>query len=218
MKDTNDSGSLPVALAILLTSKEVMQTPKLVQHFPHRKHEEFIILLMSDNNKIIASYVNCMKSLVVFYTRTGTTKKAAEAIAKELGCETEEISDNKQRSGPIGYLMAGKDAAMKTIEKLKDLAHDPADYDLVIIGTPVWNFSVSSPVRTFLITHKDRLKKVAFFFTGGGGGGNVNKNVLPHMTVACGKDPVATLALRTDEVARNEHMEKIREFAKKIKG
>jgi len=158
-----------------------------------------------------------MKILVVFYTRTGTTKKAAEAIAKEFGCEIEEIFDNKQRSGPIGYLMAGKDAAMKTMEKLKELKHDPGEYDLVIIGTPVWNFSVSSPVRTFLITYKDRLKKVAFFFTGGGGGGDVNKNVLPHMTVACGKDPVATLALRTEEVVKGEHMQKIKEFADKMR-
>ena len=159
-----------------------------------------------------------MKTLVVFYTRTGTTKKAAEAIAKELGCDIEELSDGKDRKGLIGWIMAGKDAGQKTMEKLKELEHNPSGYDLVIIGTPVWNFSVSSPVRTFLITHKDRLKKVAFFFTGGGGGGNVNKNVLPHMTVACGKDPVATLALRTDEVAKGEHMQKIKEFVKKIKG
>jgi len=158
-----------------------------------------------------------MKTLVVFYTRTGTTKKAAEAIAKELGCDIEELSDGKNRKGIIGWIMAGKDAAIKTIEKLKELKHDPADYDLVIIGTPIWNFTVSTPIRTFLITHKDRLKKVAFFFTGGGGGGNVNKNVLPHMTVACGKDPVATLALRTEEVEKGEHMQKIKEFADKLR-
>ena len=156
-----------------------------------------------------------MKALVVFYTRTGTTKKAADAIAKELGCESEELFDNKNRSGVLGYLFAGKDAMLKTMEKLKELKHNPADYDLIIVGTPVWNFTVSTPIRTFLITHKDRLKKVAFFFTGGGGG-NVNKNVFPHMTVACGKDPVATLALRTDEVVKGEHMQKIKEFVKKL--
>ncbi|MFX0004733.1 MAG: flavodoxin, partial [Promethearchaeota archaeon] len=57
-----------------------------------------------------------MKPLVVFYSRTGTTKKIAELISKSINCELEEIIDTKKRTGfIIGFLKSGY-AAMK--EKL----------------------------------------------------------------------------------------------------
>jgi flavodoxin len=40
-----------------------------------------------------------MKSLVVYYTRTGKTKSAAEAIATQLGADIEEIVDLKKTAG-----------------------------------------------------------------------------------------------------------------------
>jgi len=156
-----------------------------------------------------------MKSLVVFYTRTGTTKKAAEAIAKVLGADIEELSDGKDRKGLFGWLSAGKDASQKTMEKLNGLDHDPAGYDLVIVGTPVWNFTVSSPVRTFLVNYKDRFRKVAFFFTGGGGSSNTG--VFPAMVSACEKDSIATLPLRANEVVKGEIAGKINEFVAELR-
>jgi flavodoxin len=40
--------------------------------------------------------------LVVFYSRTGTTMKVAEAIREALGCEIDGVEDTKGRSGVIG--------------------------------------------------------------------------------------------------------------------
>ena len=51
-----------------------------------------------------------MKTLVVYYTRTGNSKFAAETIAAELGADTEEVIDMKKRQGTLGWLSAGKDA------------------------------------------------------------------------------------------------------------
>ena len=44
-----------------------------------------------------------MRSLVVYYSRTGVTKKVAEAISRKLGSDVEEIIDQRDRSGPKGY-------------------------------------------------------------------------------------------------------------------
>lgn len=54
-----------------------------------------------------------VKSLVVYYSRTGNTRFVAEMIAEKLKADIEELIDKKGRGGSIGFLIAGKDAALK---------------------------------------------------------------------------------------------------------
>ncbi len=79
-----------------------------------------------------------MKSLVVYYSRTGKTKTAGEAIAKELGADREEIIDMKKRTGlkPIRWLIAGMDARRKKLTNIRT-QKKPESYDMIIIGTPI---------------------------------------------------------------------------------
>lgn len=109
-----------------------------------------------------------MKILVVYYSRTGTTKKLGDAIASKLSCDTEEIFDTADWSGPLGYIKAGRSAMKNKLSTLKVLDKDIAGYDLVVVGTPVWAWNVLVPVRTFLSQNRDKLNKVAFFLTMGG--------------------------------------------------
>jgi len=141
------------------------------------------------------------KVLVVYYSRTGTTKKLAEAIAAALGCETEELVDTKDRKGVKGYMKAGRDAMKKRITVLEPVRNDPAGYDLVILGTPVWAWSMAPAVRTYIAEHKEALGKVAFFLTTGGTG---IERTFEHMATACGKEPVATLGLKAKEVKKGD--------------
>jgi flavodoxin len=154
-----------------------------------------------------------MKTLVVFYSRTGTTRKVGEMIAEKIGAEIEEIKDTVDRSGVKGYLVSGRDAMKKRITKLEPPQHDLSDYDLVVIGTPIWGWSMSVPVRTFVTEQKDKFKKVAFFCTMGGSG---DKNAFSEMGKIIGKEPMATLALKTREVAGGKISEKIDSFAESV--
>lgn len=54
-----------------------------------------------------------MKSLVVFYSRTGNTRRVAEMIAGEMKADLQELVDKKSRKGPIALLRAGRDAIKK---------------------------------------------------------------------------------------------------------
>ena len=54
-----------------------------------------------------------MKILVVFYSRTGNTKKIGEEISKNLKSDIDEIIDQKSRNGAIGFLTGGIDAMKK---------------------------------------------------------------------------------------------------------
>ena len=105
-----------------------------------------------------------MKTLVVYYSRTGNTKKMGELIAKELHADIDEIIDHTDRSGIKGWIMGGRDAVKKSLTEIT-VTKDPADYDLVIIGTPVWAGPATPAFRTYIAQYKNKIKKVALFIT-----------------------------------------------------
>lgn len=154
------------------------------------------------------------KILLVYYSRTGITKKVAEEILKSLNCDIEEVVDTKNRAGAIGYIMAGKDATLKSLTQIKETTKNPGDYDMVIIGTPIWAFTMSTPIRTYIEQNKDKFKKVAFFCTQGSSGSDGG---FKDMETICGQKPINILELKTKEVAKNEFNEKINSFINEIK-
>lgn len=150
------------------------------------------------------------RTLVVFYSRTGTTELAARAIREELGCAIEAIHDRKNRGGIVGYFRSSFDAMFHRPATIHAMSSNAKDYDLVLVGTPIWNASVSAPVRTFLSENRGRIRKVAFFCTHRGSG---SARVLRQMEEICGKHPVVTLVLRTEEVRHDAYAAKVRTFA-----
>jgi flavodoxin len=153
------------------------------------------------------------KILVVYYSRTGTTKMAGEAIAKKLGSDLEEIIDKTDRKGAVGWVLAGRDAMKKSLTEIVEPKKNPAQYDLVIIGTPVWAGTMAPAVRTYLSIHKDMIAQAAFFCTMGGSG---NKNIFTYLEEASSKKPVATVALQTKEVRTGNVEGRIEKFAQEI--
>ena len=90
-----------------------------------------------------------MKILIVYYSRTNVTKMIAEKLQKELKCDIEEISDNGNYNGKLGYLKGGMTASMSRTSDINPIAKNPSDYDLVIVGTPVWASNIATPVFTY---------------------------------------------------------------------
>ncbi len=149
------------------------------------------------------------KILIVYYSRTGVTKKVAELLREKMDCDIEEIISVKDRSGIMGYMFSGKEATMKTPAEIKPAVKNPADYDLVILGTPVWAWNISSPMRAYLLQNKEKFKKIAGFCTMGGDG---DKQSFSEITNICGKELVAKLALKTKEVQGEDLDSKIESF------
>lgn len=155
-----------------------------------------------------------MKTLIAYYSRTGLTRKVAFKLATEYGATMEEIRDKADRSGIWGYLKSGKEAIQKKNTDLHHFKNNPADFDLVIVGTPTWAFSVSSPVRTFLAEHKASLKKVAWFSTLGGDGPS---KVFTQMSEITGLTPIATLTVKSKEAFQDKYQEKLAKFIDELK-
>jgi flavodoxin len=106
-----------------------------------------------------------MKSLVVYYTRTGNAKFVAETIAAELGSDIEEVVDLKKRAGKIGWMSAGKDATQEKQTQIGPTTRVPQDYDLIILGTPIWAWKPTPAIRTYIAKNDLSGKNVALFFT-----------------------------------------------------
>ena len=139
------------------------------------------------------------KVLIVYYSRTGTTRKVAAELAAMGGWDLERVIDTRSREGLLGYLRAGLDALFERHTTLAPSREDPASYDFVVVGTPVWNGSVSTPIRTWLAEHAGRLPPLAFFATEGGRGG---QRAFDKMASIANVVPLATLELHQRDVER----------------
>lgn len=89
-----------------------------------------------------------MKILIIYFSRTGRTKKVAEVIATEL-------KDHNVDIEPITYTGEGKYRFMEEDKKLKagdmssfnfaDKILEPKSYDLILFGVPTWG-STPTPI------------------------------------------------------------------------
>jgi flavodoxin len=154
-----------------------------------------------------------MKTLIVYYSRTGITKKAAEGLAGQLAADVEEIVDLKDRSGALGYLAGGKDATLKKLTEIGPGNAQVEQYDLVVVGTPVWAFTMAPAVRTWLTQNAKAIKQVAMFCTMGGSGA---ERTFRDMEGVCGKEPVVSLSLVDKDIKADLHGPAMEQFAKKI--
>jgi flavodoxin len=155
-----------------------------------------------------------MRTLIVFYSLTGTTRRVAEALAAELGAEVEEIRCRKYRPGFFGFWRAGYASWKSKIPEIEPPKHKPSDYDLVVVGGPVWAWNACTPVRAYLMREAARLPAVAFFVTVGGVGFD---QALATMEALAGRKPGATLVLRTEDFKRDRDQTAVAAFAASLR-
>lgn len=120
-----------------------------------------------------------MKKLVVYYSYTGNTKMIAESIQKKLNCDILEIQPVKPYSSDYQKVVdeeQNNSSTNKTPEIQKiDLKLD--DYDEIIIGTPVWWYTIAPVIRTFLKENNLSGKTIKPFATNAGWLGQTFKEI-----------------------------------------
>ena len=152
-----------------------------------------------------------MKTLLVYYSRTNVTKKIAEMIQKEINCDIEEITDNDKYAGKIGFMKGGMNASMGRTSKINPISKNPADYDLIIIGTPVWASNIATPVYTYLKKYEKDIKNVASFCTCMNSG---FEKTLENILKVTGKEQISTMFLTSEDILNPD--EKINTFIQEI--
>lgn len=148
----------------------------------------------------------------MYYSRSGVTADLGRAVQDELGGDLEEIKDTRNRSGIMGYLRSGMEAALKKQAKIHPPRHEAMAYDLVVIGTPVWSHNMSTPVRAYLEQYKASFKACAFFTTCGSTGAS---KTLLDMESLSGRKGKAMLAINKHDYRSGAFREKVKLFARK---
>lgn len=156
-----------------------------------------------------------MNSLVVFYSRTGKTEFVAEEIAEQLDSDVEIIIDKKNRDGIMRWIEAGVEAIIEAETEIEPTQHSPSNYDLIVLGSPVWSGRISPAIRTYLNNHDLSDREIALFNTNDS---DETQNTFDTMKDLAGNhSPVGELVL--SKVSKNDGKvkERVRKWTDKIK-
>lgn len=137
-----------------------------------------------------------MKTLMVYYTRSGKTESAMKKIALSLEGDLVRIDDGKKREGILGFLLAGFDAVSERGTGLLpvELPAPLEEYGLVVVGAPVWAARLPPVVRTFLSTYGSRLPAAAWLLTRAGT--NSHEAIFDVMDSLSGKRRLTAVSLQ----------------------
>ncbi len=155
-----------------------------------------------------------MKTLVVYYSLTGATRKIARELARVLHADLEEIESRKSYAGFFGFLRGGRDSWRGHLAPIAPANRIPANYDLVILGGPLWAGHLAPPLRRYARDHKGEFKKAGFFLTHGG---SQPARAFAELEALIGVKPVATMAIQNRSVAANQFENDISDFAGPIR-
>ena len=116
------------------------------------------------------------KTLVAYFSVSGTTRKVAQNLAEVAHADLYEITPKK------AYTRADLNwtdpKARSTVEskdhysrpELKDHDAHIADYDTIYLGFPIWWYVAPHIINTFLESYDFSNKKIIVFATSGGSG------------------------------------------------
>ncbi len=156
-----------------------------------------------------------MKTLIVYYSFGGNTRKIARMLQDRIGGDLAEIETAVPYTGDYNAVVAQGEKEIQEgyMPELKPLDLDVSGYDRIILGTPVWWYTFAPAVKTFL--HETSLagKVVWPFATNGGWIGHTFRDVEP----ACpGAEVKPGLNLRFDGRTMTTPEREIDAWIKKI--
>ena len=158
-----------------------------------------------------------MRSLVLYYSNTGNTRKVAEALAKSLDAELAEATCDSYLSFP-GQLLMAFDIFSRRIPKIDVLVPPGADYDLVVIGSPVWAARLAPPVVALLEKHSFGGAALAHFVTCSGTSPKwPPERAIAEMESLSDMAPVATHIFREAEIKSGAYAAEVEAFAAQLR-
>lgn len=125
-----------------------------------------LLLLMGEQ----VSFKYMMKTIIIYYSYSGHTKMIAEMIQKRLDCDIQRIVPIIPYSNDYQSVVSltEDNIQSKLTPDIKPLDVDLNLYDKIIIGTPVWWYTMAPPIRTFLTKNNLMGKTVELFATNAG--------------------------------------------------
>lgn len=112
-----------------------------------------------------------MKAAVIYYSRSGVTKKIAEKVQKKFNADMYVVEPEKaygNYASAVARVIGEK--ASKNDPVLKTKVADFSDYDTIFIGFPVWASSLPQFLQEYISKANLDGKRVIPFATAGANG------------------------------------------------
>lgn len=111
-----------------------------------------------------------MKAIVIYYSYGGNTRRVAENIGQVIGADLAEIETVCPYSGSYDDVVdqGKREVNSGFLPELRPLNIDLAQYDTVVLGTPVWWYTFAPAMNSFLHSIDLAGKTVYPFATNGG--------------------------------------------------
>ena len=126
------------------------------------------------------------KTLVAYFSASGTTRKIAEMIAEVGDFSLYEITPKElYTSDDLNWMNKKSRSSVEMSNKkirpeITDTDAHIKEYDTIILGFPIWWYVAPTIVNTFLEKYDFSGKKIVLFATSGGSGfGNTVKELKP---------------------------------------
>ena len=87
-----------------------------------------------------------MKTVVLYYSYGGHTKKVAEKLARTQGADLVEIKTKVRRPMPLLFVYDCALALMHKTTAIEPIQQDLSKYDMITLASPVW---ASNPTPAF---------------------------------------------------------------------
>lgn len=119
------------------------------------------------------------KTVIIYYSFTKNTKRIAEKIQLAKGYEAIRIDTVTPYTGDYNDIVnQGQDEVESRFKpEITPAKIDLSQYDTIILGTPVWWYTVAPAVLTFLTSHVFNGKTIIPFATNGGLLGHTMKDI-----------------------------------------
>ena len=111
-----------------------------------------------------------MKSIVIYYSYGGNTRKIAKKVADVTGADLAEIDTVKPYTGSYNEVVdqGQREVNRGFCQEIKPFNVDLKQYDSIILGTPVWWYTFAPAMNSFLQNVNLSGKSVYPFATNGG--------------------------------------------------
>ncbi|MFA4833796.1 MAG: NAD(P)H-dependent oxidoreductase [Patescibacteria group bacterium] len=154
--------------------------------------------------------------IIIYYSLEGSTRLMAETMAETIDADILELKPLKEinPNGFLKYFWGGRQVVFKEKPKLEIFDKNPLDYDIVIIGTPVWAFTYAPPLRSFFKRVKLRDKKIGIFCCHEGNPGKTLENLIKELA---GNTIVGQTDFLNVKKDQEKNIEKAKDWALKIK-
>lgn len=164
---------------------------------------------------IFASVFAESKALVVYFSKTGSTKTIGDWIAKYANADIFEIEpvESYEKSYEEMKILAQKEYDENARPQIKNKIENFDSYDVIFVGNPLWLTKMPMIMHTFYEQYDFSGKKLIPFLTYGGSpfarGWEVLDKLEPNAKI------IDKIAIKNSNVKNSE--KKIKKFVKSLK-